>query len=160
MNASAKEVSGISERQIIVTRLINAPLALVFKAFHEPKHITNWWGPNGFRTTTHEMQFRVGGRWKNTMHGPDGTDYDNFSIYTDIRENELIAYDHFAGEGGPLHFQAEISFKAEGEKTRVTLQLTAPTKDERDAMAKFGAIEGGEQTLARLEAHLSGKATA
>ncbi|HEY8127204.1 MAG TPA: SRPBCC family protein, partial [Hyphomicrobium sp.] len=64
-------------REIIITRLLNAPRALVFAAFKDPDHITNWWGPNGFSTTTYEMDFRPGGLWLFTMHGPDGTDYPN-----------------------------------------------------------------------------------
>jgi uncharacterized protein YndB with AHSA1/START domain len=144
-------------REIIITRLLNAPRALVFAAFKDPDHITNWWGPNGFSTTTYEMDFRPGGLWLFTMHGPDGTDYPNRVRYTEIREPEFVAYDHDGGEGGdPAHaFKGSWTFDAEGRKTRVTMRLVAATPEQRAYMAQFGAVEGGNQTLARLESYLT-----
>lgn len=144
-------------REIVVTRLLNAPRNLVFAAFKDPQHITHWWGPNGFSTTTDRMDFRVGGEWIFTMHGPDGTDYPNRVRYADIRPPEFIGYDHDAGErSDPAHaFKASWTFEDEGRKTRVTMRLVAGTLDQRAFMAKFGAVEGGHHTLSRLEAHLN-----
>jgi uncharacterized protein YndB with AHSA1/START domain len=65
-----------ADNELVLSRLLNAPRTLVFDTFTEPRHISNWWGPNGFTTTTHEMAFEVGGRWRFTMHGPDGTYYE------------------------------------------------------------------------------------
>ncbi|CCB67073.1 MULTISPECIES: SRPBCC domain-containing protein [unclassified Hyphomicrobium] len=146
-------------REFVISRLVNAPRELVFAAFKDPAHIGHWWGPNGFRTTTYEMDFRPGGQWLFTMHGPDGTDYPNRVRYTEIREPEVIAYDHDAGEGSDAAsaFKQTITFEAEGGKTRVTLHLVMATAEHRAAMAKFGAVEGGHQTLARLAAYI-GKA--
>jgi len=67
--------------ELIAERLFDAPRELVFKAWTVPAIITNWWGPRGFSTTTHEMDFRAGGVWRFTMHGPDGTDYPNKIVY-------------------------------------------------------------------------------
>jgi uncharacterized protein YndB with AHSA1/START domain len=153
--SAASDAETQDEKLIGVSRLISAPRKLVFKAFKDPKHITHWWGPNGFSTTTDEMDFRVGGKWRFTMHGPDGTNYPNFTVYTAIREPEIIAYDHYSAEGSPLLFKAAVEFVAEGNKTRVTLRMTFATAEQRAAMAKFGAIEGGEQTLARLDSYIS-----
>jgi uncharacterized protein YndB with AHSA1/START domain len=143
--------------EIVVSRLVNAPRDLVFLAFKDPEHITHWWGPNGFKTTTYEMDFREGGLWLFTMHGPDGTDYPNRVRYTEISEPELIAYDHDGGESGdPLFaFKQSISFEVEGRKTRVTLRLVMATPDQRAKLAKFGAVEGADQTLSRLNAFLA-----
>jgi uncharacterized protein YndB with AHSA1/START domain len=143
-------------REIVVTRLIAAPRELVFEAFKNPDHISNWWGPDGFTTTTYEMDVRPGGQWLFTMHGPDGTDYENRVRYTEVKAPDRLAYDHDGGDGGNSKyvFKAVITFVPEAGKTRVTLRLICPTKEQRDEMAKFGAIEGGEQTLGRLEAHL------
>jgi len=58
------------DREIVVTRVFDAPRALVFKAWTDPKHLAHWWGPNGFTITTHEMQFKPGGSWRFVMHGP------------------------------------------------------------------------------------------
>ena len=62
-------------RSIIGSRLLDAPRELVFSAFTDPKHLAQWWGPNGFTTTTHSFEFRPGGVWRFVMHGPDGRDY-------------------------------------------------------------------------------------
>jgi uncharacterized protein YndB with AHSA1/START domain len=101
------------------------------------------------------MDFRVGGHWRFTMHGPDTTDYPNYIAYTRIEAPSLIAYDHYNNEGGPLHFRASIAFAEEGEKTRVTLRLIVDAAEVRDGFVKFGAVEGGYQTLDRLAEYLS-----
>ncbi len=91
------------------------------------------------------------------MHGPDGKNYPNRVRYTEVREPELLAYDHDGGDGddGTHSFKADITFEPEGGKTRVTLRLICASKEQREIMAKFGAIEGGNQTLSRLEAYLN-----
>ena len=145
------------ELEFAFTRLIDAPRELVFAAFKDPHHISQWWGPNGFTTTTYEMDVRVGGQWLFTMHGPDGTDYENRVRYTEVKEAELLAYDHDGGDGADrMHsFKAVITFADEAQKTRVTLRLVCATKEQREMMAKFGAIEGGHQTLSRLDDYLT-----
>ncbi|MGQ0484766.1 MAG: SRPBCC family protein [Hyphomicrobiales bacterium] len=143
-----------SDREIIMTRLLDAPRELVFRAFTDPDNIGKWWGPNGFSTTTHAMDVRVGGVWRFTMHGPDGTDYPNRVVYTEIRKPERIAYDHYAGDEGLPHFKAVVTLDAEGAKTKVTLRLIAATAERRDGFVAFGAVEGGLQTLSRLAAYL------
>jgi uncharacterized protein YndB with AHSA1/START domain len=144
-----------SDRTITFSRVLAASPELVFACFHDPVHISNWWGPNGFSTTTYEMDFRVGGVWRYTMHGPDGTDYPNFVSYTEIVPSRRIAYDHGTSAENPKMFEALITFAEEGAKTRVTLQLTLQDSAQREHMIAFGAVEGGWQTLVRLDAFLS-----
>jgi uncharacterized protein YndB with AHSA1/START domain len=153
----AAAASAPPDREILMTRLLDAPRDLVFAAFTDHKHISEWWGPNGFTTTTYEKNVRPGGVWLFTMHGPDGTDYPNRVRYTEVRPPEFLAYDHDEGEGGnPLHaFKASVTLEPEGRKTRVTLRLLVATPEQRERMAKFGAIEGSNQTLARLESYLA-----
>lgn len=146
-------VSG-SDRTIRVTRLFAAPLAMVFDCFSDPPNMSKWWGPNGFTTTTYSMDFRVGGSWHYTMHGPDGTDYPNFVRYTSIVPNRLIAYDHGTAPGEPPLFQQEITFAEESGKTRVSFELTIADPARRDGFIAFGAVEGGWQNLERLGAYL------
>jgi uncharacterized protein YndB with AHSA1/START domain len=145
----------VSGREIVITRLFDAPRQLVFDTFIDHGNISRWWGPNGFTTTTHKSDFRVGGGWRFTMHGPDGTDYPNYIAYTKIEKPKLIAYDHLHEEGGPLHFKAVVAFAEENGKTRVTLRLMVDSAETRDGFVKFGAVEGGYQTLDRLAAYLS-----
>jgi len=135
--------------EIVASRLISAPTKLAYEAFADPVNISHWWGPEGFRTTTHSMDFRVGGEWLFTMHGPDGTDYPNKVVYTTLDREARIAYDHGSPEQFPM-FRAEIRFDALPGGTRVTLLLIAPTVEFRDYMAGFGAIEGAHDTLRRL----------
>ena len=73
-----------SDRMIQVDRLIAAPRDLVFQMLTEARHLDQWWGPDGFITETHEMDFSVGGPWRYTMHGPD-KDWPNWIRYTESR---------------------------------------------------------------------------
>ena len=75
MNEMTAEAKASPDREIVISRLIDAPQELVFEAFTDQKHIGEWWGPNGFTTTTLIMDLRPGGIWRFVMHGPDGRDY-------------------------------------------------------------------------------------
>ena len=61
----------ISDREIVISRIFNAPRELVWEAMTKPEHVVNWWGPNGFTNTLEKMDFRVGGEWNHVMHGRD-----------------------------------------------------------------------------------------
>lgn len=145
-----------SPHEIHSTRLLDAPVGMVFKCFSDPKGLAIWWGPNGFTTTTRKLDFRVGGVWDYTMHGPDGTDYPNYVTYTEIEAPHLIRYDHGTNAQHPEMFKAEIRLEAEGGKTRMKLHLTLTDAKLREDMVAFGAVEGAWQTLSRLDAYLSG----
>lgn len=150
----------MKDRTIQITREFEAPRKLVFEAFSVPENISQWWGPNGFTTTTKSMEFKVGGEWIFTMHGPDGTDYPNRIVYKEIRKPELLKYDHFdryKDEGNPPHFKQTITFEEENGKTKVEMKLLFPAAKEREEATKFGAVEGGHQTLSRLAEFLSKK---
>lgn len=158
MDARNQSDASEADREIVTTRVFDAPRELVFEAFKDATHISNWWGPNGFTTTTYEMDVRPGGQWLYTMHGPDGTDYPNRVRYTEVKAPELLAYDHDAGEDQPdfVPFKVRVTFEAVGGKTRVTLRSLMATRELRDeVVAKYGAVEGAHQTLARLDLHLT-----
>jgi|GEM_PF-17336 len=146
-----------SDREIVVTRLFDAPRALVFDCFTDTKHLVKWWGPNGFTTTTHEMDMRPGGVWRFTMHGPDGRDYKNRVVYTTVDRPNCLGYRHVGEEADEgVSFFTTITFTEREGKTEVTLRLAFPSAAERDEVAtKYGAIEGAHQTLARLGEHLA-----
>jgi uncharacterized protein YndB with AHSA1/START domain len=141
-------------RTISLSRLVNAPRELVFKVMSQAKHIDAWWGPDGFRNETHEMGFFPGGLWRYTMHGPDRKEWPNWIRYKTITPPERIIYDHGGEMGEPAMFEGEIRLEVQGSKTLVTLSLFFPTAEARDATVKFGAVEGGEQNLARLDAYV------
>ena len=153
----ASEPGDTSDREIILTRTIDAPRDLVFKAWTDPMHIAQWWGPNGFTTTIHSMDVRPGGEWRFVMHGPDGRDYDNRVIYSEIVKPERLAYTHQGMGDNKVQFQATVTFEAEAgdSKTKVTLHMVFPTAAMCEHVIKeVGAIEGGNQTLARLSKYV------
>lgn len=130
-------------------RLFNAPRALVWRAWTEPTHVAKWWGPKGFTNTVYEMDVRPGGVWRFMMHGPDGVDYPNKIIYRIVEAPSHLAYSHV--EVPP--FEVDARFDEEGEKTRICLRMIFASEAERDKVAKdYGAVEGLNQTLDRLEA--------
>jgi uncharacterized protein YndB with AHSA1/START domain len=154
---ATKQAESTADREIILSRVFDAPRELVWEVWTNPEHIAKWWGPNGFSTTIHEMDVRPGGVWHHTMHGPDGTDYPNKSIFQEVVKPERIVFSHGGGEkGGPgANFQASWTFDAQGDKTRVTIRMVFPTAAERDQVVKhYNAIEGGKQTLAKLADYL------
>ncbi len=142
-----------ADNEMLLTRVINAPRELVWRAFTEERHMTHWWGPNGFSTTTFEMDVRVGGLWRYVMHGPDGTDYPNWIRYTEVKPAELLAYDHGSTMDKPREFRGRITLESQGDKTLVSLRIICDSKAQRDGLAEF-AIEGGQQTLARLDTYV------
>lgn len=82
-------------RQLSISRTLKAPIELVWEVWTTPEHIAQWWGPNGFTNSIQQMDVREGGEWKLTMHGPDGTNYPNRSIYKEIVLHKKIVFEHF-----------------------------------------------------------------
>ena len=156
MSKKTKTETTKSDREIVITRVLNAPRELVFQTWTDPKHIAEWWGPKGFTNTIYEMDVRPGGTWRFMMHSPDGVDYPNKIVYTEIVPPERIAYLHGSDqEDDHGAFHASVTFVAQGNKTQLTLRIIFDSKEERDKKVAAGAIEGGNSTLDRLEAFLS-----
>lgn len=145
-----------ADREVVVSRVIDAPRELVFEAFTAVRHLSQWWGPDGFTTTTRFFEFRVGGEWDFTMHGPDGTDYPEWISWTEITPPERIEMLHGEYRGDPNAFQSVLTFGADGAATRIEMRTLFPTKDLRDeAVHKYHAIEGGRQTLDSLAGYVT-----
>lgn len=155
--AVKSEPVAASDREIVISRVLDAPRELAFAAWTDPQHVTHWWGPRGFTTTTSEMDVRPGGVWRFVMHGPDGVDYQNKIVYLEVVRPERLVYRHSGeGETADVKFQSTVTFDEQGGKTRLTLRLLFETAEERDAVVeKRGAIEGGKQTLERFAEHLA-----
>ena len=81
MTAKTGMKQDTSNRELVMTRVLDAPRDLVYEAWTNPRHIAQWWGPKGFTNTIHEMEVKVGGVWRFIMHGPDGTDYPNKVVF-------------------------------------------------------------------------------
>lgn len=137
--------------EIITTRTVNASIALVFKAWTEPAHLIRWWGPKGFTNTFHEFDLRPNGRWSLVMHGPDGTNYPNESVFLEIKEPTLFSFDHLSGH----FFRVITNFEAlTGSTTRITFRMIFDTKEERDSLLSI-IPEKNEESFDRMEAELA-----
>jgi len=145
-----------ADREIVISRLYDTPRELVFRAWTSPEHVRHWWGPNGFTTTTHEMDVKPDGIWRFIMHGPDGVDYKNKILFIEVVEPEHLVYAHGGDdEGNSPPFHVTVTFADLGGVTELTLRSLFVTAAQRDENVKFGAIEGGYQTLERLAAFLA-----
>jgi uncharacterized protein YndB with AHSA1/START domain len=145
-----------ADREIGISRVIDAPRELVVVAFTRVRHLSRWWGPEGFSTTTRSFEFRVGGEWDFVMHGPDGTDYQEWITWREIVPPERIALVHGESRDDPNAFESVLTFEPAGEETRIVMRTVFPTKELRDeAVEKYHAIEGGEQTLRNLAAYVA-----
>ena len=148
--------SATADREIVISRVISAPRELVFEAFTEVRHVSRWWGPHGFTTTTRAFEFRVGGEWDFVLHGPDGTDYQEWIRWTEIALPERIALRHGESRDDPNAFESVLTFAPDGAATRIERRTLFPTKELRDeAVERYHAIEGGQQTLSNLAAYVT-----
>src|SRR4030081_1335598 len=156
MGRGAPAQAATADREIVISRLINAPPEVVFEAFTEVRHLSQWWGPNGFTTTTRSFEFRVGGEWDFVMHGPDGTEYQEFISWTEIAPPERIELLHGESRGDPNAFESVLTFAPDGAATRIEMRAVFPAKELCDeAVEKYHAIEGGQQTLSNLAAYVT-----
>lgn len=142
----------IKNADISNKRCVNAPIATVWELWSDPNHLAKWWGPRGFRNTIHKHEFKSGGEWEFIMHGPDGKDYPNTWIYTEIVPMTRIVMDHSVAP----KFTATIQFEAVGDRTWIYFDMTFENPDVAEAIKDY-AILGNEQNLERLEAALSEK---
>jgi uncharacterized protein YndB with AHSA1/START domain len=130
-----------ADRELTVSRVIDAPCALVFKAWTEPEQIARWWGPKGYTTVDYDMDIRPGGAYRFRMRSPDGVDHRKRGVYREIVAPERIVFT-FAWEApdGRLGHEllVTVTFEALGTKTRLTLH------------------QGVFDTVANCESHVGG----
>jgi uncharacterized protein YndB with AHSA1/START domain len=139
------------DRELLLTRTHNAPIDLVWEAWTNPQHIAKWWGPNGFTNTITIMDLKPGGQWNLTMHGPDGTDYKNESIFKEVILHKKIVFEHVSPK-----FTATITFTAQGEQTHLTWHMLFESVEQFTQVVKtFKADEGLKQNIEKLNAYLA-----
>lgn len=144
-----------TDTNLTVRRTFDAPREQVFEACTQPRQIDRWWGPNGFTTTTEEMDVQAGGVWRFVMVGPDGEEYPNLIVYDAVEEPERLAYTHGSPED-PEQFRVTVTFDEVGDgQTELTMEMRFPSSDELDEAMEYGADEGAKQTLDRLAEHLA-----
>ena len=159
MTTAAEGSTGAAtaDREIVLTRDFDAPRELVFQAYTDPRHLPNWWGPYGFTNTTLSIDVRAGGAWRFIMHGPDGTDYPNRIAYEQVTPPELLVWLHGEDvDDDPGAFHVTVRFDdLGGGRTRVTQRMLFRTAAQREGVEQFGALELGNQTMARLAEYLT-----
>lgn len=140
-----------ADRELRISRRLNAPIELVWEVWTDPEHIKNWWGPNGFTNTIYVMDLQPGGEWNLTMHGPDGTDYRNESVFKEVVKYKKLVYDHITGP----KFTATVEFEAQGDKTLLNWYAVFRNVEEFIQTIKtFKADEGMKQNVEKLELYL------
>lgn len=141
-----------ADREIVSSRVINAPQEKVFEAFRNPELLARWWGPEGFTNTFHTFDFRPGGTWEFIMHGPDGSDYPNKSVFTEIVEPERVVFDHVIA---PI-FRMTVSFEKTGQagQTRFGFRMLFESAQLCEQL-KVICTPANEQNFDRLEAVLA-----
>ena len=145
------------DREIVIKRTLDAPRELVFAVWTDPKHLPHWYGPNGFTTTIHEMNVTPGGVWRLTMRGPDGRDYHNTLVFSEVVKPERLVYRHVVEPGTePATHQTTVTFVDRGGRTDLTLRMVFDSNEARDDVIKtYHALEGGKQTVGRLAEYLA-----
>src|SRR4051794_21742416 len=143
--------SNTADRELIITRTVRAPVELVWEVWTNPAHIANWWGPDGFTNTITKMEVRPGGVWELIMHGPDGTDYPNKSIFKEILPLKKIVYEHISVP----HILATIRFEELGAQTGIHWHMLFDSREEFiEVVKKYKADLGLKQNVARMVVYL------
>jgi uncharacterized protein YndB with AHSA1/START domain len=150
------DITRPSGREVVFSRLIAAPVPLVWEIWSDVRHLHEWFGPAGFTTTTREFEFAPGGVWQFTMHGPDGTDYPTRIVFRTIEPKTRIVYaNSWDLPGAPLDFIVVVTFAAEGEGTRLILHMTfANDAAMQTAVERYGVLSGGKETFERIAEYL------
>jgi uncharacterized protein YndB with AHSA1/START domain len=140
-----------SDRELLLSRVLDAPVELVWEVFTDPDHIAQWWGPNGFKNTITRMEVKPGGKWDLVMHGPDGTDYKNESVYLEVVTHRKIVFEHVSPK-----FTATIGFEGRGEQTLLTWHMLFESAEQFIQVVKtFKADEGLKQNIEKLSRYLT-----
>lgn len=139
---------------ITITRVYDAPLQSVWDAWTIPEEVAQWWGPRGFTLTTHGHDLRTGGHWHYTMHGPDGTDYENTTQYIEVEPLQRMVYDHGGHKDRPPLFRVTALFTERNGRTQLDMSMAFATPEVAVEMRGFIKKAGGEATWDRLAEYL------
>jgi uncharacterized protein YndB with AHSA1/START domain len=159
-SALATMSTSTSANDIRIVRLYDAPVSLVWEVWTNSAHVGNWWGPRGFSLTTHAKDLRPGGSWAYTMHGPDGTDWPNFTRYHEVVPRERLVYDHgaTAADAAPM-FRVTATFRDVDGKTELDMCMTLPTPEAAAEARVFIKAAGGNATWDRLAEYVAEQQT-
>jgi uncharacterized protein YndB with AHSA1/START domain len=140
--------------ELRITRVYDAPVEAVWDAWTDPEQVAQWWGPRGFSLTTHSKELKPGGVWHYTMHGPDGVDYPNKTLYHEVEPCSKLVYDHGANDERKPLFRVRALFSEQDGKTTLDMTMSLPTAEAAAEIKKFIRQAGGEATWDRLAEYL------
>lgn len=147
-----KQKNSIADREIFISRLLNAPVDLVWEVWTNPEHIKHWWGPNGFSNKISKMNVKPGGEWELIMHAPNGTSHQYKCFFREVSKNKKLVYEHL----GQPKFIATVEFESRSDKTFIRWQMLF---ESRDVLVEFvkthNAKEGIKQNVEKLDHYLS-----
>ncbi len=159
MVAKAAYANGELDREIVLSRVINAPRDQVFRAWADPKHMFRWFGPSGFHCEVRQdSEAKAGAVWRFDMIAPNGQRFDSRMVFLEVIPNERLVLDHGSDkDDDPNRFRMTITFDQQSDgKTVLTLRQLHPSKAQRDGTIGFGAVELGYQTLDKMDKYLHG----
>jgi uncharacterized protein YndB with AHSA1/START domain len=146
---SGAEQELADDRTLLTARLISAPPEQVYAAFVTPERLARWWGPRGFRSTFQVFDPRPGGTWRFVMHGPNGADYPNDSVFETLIPGERVVIRHVSGP----RYTLAVTLAVEGTGTRLTWRQSFDSASQCEAVRRI-AVPANEENLDRLEAEL------
>lgn len=150
-STTPSSVEAVADGEIVNTRIFHTPRALLFKACSKPDLLAQWWGPKNFTNTFHQFEMKPDGVWHYTMHGPDGVDYENKSVFVEIVAPERIILRHL----DPDHeFLLTIIFVELEDKTELTWRMLFASAAECEKVREF-VTKANEQNFDRLQDLLS-----
>jgi uncharacterized protein YndB with AHSA1/START domain len=152
--AVATQSKPFAERELTITRVFDAPRAMVFEAWTDAKHLAQWWGPKGFTNPVCEMDARIGGKLRMHMRAPDGTIYPMKGEIRELVAPERLVFTSIAVDAAGRHLLeglTTVTFADEGGKTRLTLHAKAVAVVE-EAVAYLQGMEAGwTQSIDKLQ---------
>lgn len=157
----------INEHPIIITRIFDAPRNLLYKVWTQPEHIEKWWGPEGLETEVIEHDFQIGGSWKYVMKTPDGKEYPVLGVFKEIVENEKVVTTDAFGEEFEAYQQQALDmgyklpkidsisamFEEADGKTKLTLTIKHPTKEDKELHVNMKLVEGWNSSFNCLDGY-------
>lgn len=154
MAASTELRSDTTAQELVITRLFDAPRALVFKCWTDPQHAAMWWSPQGFTLEACQLDVRIGGAWRIGMRSPEGTRHVKSGVYREVVPPARLVFT-FAWEdeaGRPKHpMLVEVTFVEEGQRTRLTLRHSNLESETARDLHRGGWTS----TMERLAAYLA-----
>ena len=142
-----------TDREILMTRILDAPRDLVFEAHSSCEHMSHWWGPRRYEIASCEMDFRPGGAWR-IVHRGEGQEFGFRGEFREIRRPEVIAWT-FEFEGMPGHVSVQtLTLEEHDGKTTLTSRVLFDSIEDRDGMINSGMESGAAESMDRLEEYL------